>query len=674
MTERQHSWEKHLYRPRERGWAQSRNEPPIVGLDPPETVEYFVAPQASSPEEDSLDRVFNTVQTYACADEDSRDYRNEDGDRSIYNPTRGPDVLDFIFDSLEEFACSSDKTTRALQDAEPYWDHNQFDNADRGYITGEVWSLRKLGENEKRSSVADRIKAFEANGSPTNPSRTKVVVRPTKKHDGNAKSRSVAPIWKKPIEKVPESRSDVGQISRTKETESSRSEVVVPSYPKPPTQPSNGTSASKFQKKQPIPWPQTLKYAQRKAAHPNAVVAKIVKDSPNESSGLSFVSYYEKQGIYISKIRDGSKFKDTELEQGMKVLRINDSPCPMRVKHVIKMIKSANSEVKIEAMKDDTIAFIHNEKPTPKNGSPVEPLASEKEKVETSLDEEVPRDGPPSESNGEEATMDLADRLFLSMGYVRHEEGAPAGTQIEEPIERKESSVSIVSLDRSEIPVKPKNKKVHATIFKKTTRDKIGISFVSFKKKRGVYVYEMYEDSKFQGTGLEVGMKVLAINGEPCSERVSETLKKVKAIDGELVVTAVTPSEEDTTTRQRSGRPEKVNEQEAPDRSQSLRKLGNGRRRKFTHNGGSDGVTGYPSKRDHFGTVNNKVGDVAYQGATATGDEICDARRAIFRDDADASSAAEAREGNGGLSQIGSEESSKSWDEDGPSFYGWLGL
>lgn len=632
MIEKQHSLDKRPYRSREQGWGYSMNvklDPPervetvaprgspVVGLDPPGSV----APQAA-PEEDVLDRAFNMVQKYACAGEDNQDYRTEYGDRSIHDFSTGPDALDFMFDYLEEFVCTSDNTTRALQGTEPYWDHNQFDNADRGHVTGEVWSLRKLGENEKRGSVADRIKALEANSSPTNPSRTNAM-RPTKNY--GSKSGSVTPLWKKAIEKAPESRSDVGYISRSKEVEPRRSEAVVPSYTRSATQHCNGISPSKFQKKQPIPWPQKLKYAQRKPGHPNAVVAKIAKDSPKESSGLSFVSFHEKEGIYISKIRDESKFKETELEQGMKILRINGSPCPRRVKHVVKMVKSANNEVVIEAMKDDSITFVSNEIPRSEDGSPAKPSVPEKKKLETSLNEEAPRDGPPSECNGEKK-----------------------GAKI---FERKESSISIASLDRSEIPVKPKNKKVRARVFKRTIRDKIGISFVSFKKKRGVYVYEMYEDSKFQGTGLEVGMKVLAINDEPCPERVSETLAMVKAIDGELVITAVTPSEEDTATKQSSSRSDKLNEQEA----QSLDKLGIGRQHKFFHTGGSDSVTSYPFKRDQFGVINNK-----FEEATAKEGEIYGARKESFQEDVDAWNTIE--------------ESSKSLDEDDPFIYGLHGL
>jgi len=361
------------------------------------------------------------------------------------------------------------------------------------------------------------------------------------------------------------------------------SDVARPSNKVPmPLRNANSAFGTKSEKKQPIPaWPTKLKNATRKPSSRESIFVRILKDSETESSGLSFVSYYEKEGIYVSKIRHTSKFKNTDLKRGMKVLRINGVRCPGRVKNVIKMLKSAKTVIEIEATKDDSIEFVAREKPTSeqtkkeKNGSSVEPRRSRSPSKRERHQEENSDENKKAESEA----MGFTDQLMLSMGYVPQTTIVePQKANEEKPIERKDSSASIASLDRSEIPEKPKNKKVHAMVFKRTRRDKIGISFVSFKKKRGVYIYEMYEDSKFQRTGLEVGMKVLAINRQPCPERVSETLAMVKDIEGQLIISAVAPSDEYTSTEPIRGGAD------GKPKVQTLNKLGKKKLRKYQRN------------------------------------------------------------------------------------------
>ncbi|KAL3938341.1 MAG: hypothetical protein SGBAC_006729 [Bacillariaceae sp.] len=534
-------------------------------------------------------------------------------------PQEGQDALDMVFESIEGYTCGNSTPKPLDEDWNP-------DFADRGQAhesISEVWSLHKLGDAEvqKRGSVADRIKAFEASKASASSPRSKndrPVMRP------EAEPRSTSPVsrWTKPssrarppMENAPRSPGSPASWSRPamvpaspgspaswkrpsmlpasshgspswqrptmeKSPQTPRSDVTRSST-KVPVPPRHATSAQgkKFEKKQSIPaWPSKLKSIPRKSAHPDAIVVRILKDSAKEASGLSFVSYFEKEGIYISKIRDTSKFKNTFLKPGMKVLRINGVPCPGRVKNVIKMLKSAKRVVDIEAIKDNSIAFVAREKQpneetsAKKNGSSGEPS-----KETTTLSREMENDEATGESSDENEEMGFTDLFMLSMGYV------PNIPQEENSIERKDSSVSIASLDRSEIPEKPKNKKVHAMVFKRTRRDKIGISFVSFKKKRGVYIYEMFEDSKFQRTGLEVGMKVLAINRQPCPERVSETLAMVKDVQGQLIITAATPSDEIAPSSALAG-VNMLSKQSAHPKVMSLQKIGRDQRRKYQPN------------------------------------------------------------------------------------------
>lgn len=84
-----------------------------------------------------------------------------------------------------------------------------------------------------------------------------------------------------------------------------------------------------------------------------------------------------------------------------------------------------------------------------------------------------------------------------------------------------------------------------AKIFKKTKRDNLGLHFVSFKKKRGIYVYRIHEESRFLSTKLEPGMKLLAINDQPAPATVGETLALVQNIEGNLSIKAQYPTGED---------------------------------------------------------------------------------------------------------------------------------
>lgn len=75
---------------------------------------------------------------------------------------------------------------------------------------------------------------------------------------------------------------------------------------------------------------------------------KIVKESPSEKVGLSFVAFKQQDGIFVCKIKEGSKFNATGLKVGMRVVAINDKPCPERVSELMKMLKEVEKELVLE--------------------------------------------------------------------------------------------------------------------------------------------------------------------------------------------------------------------------------------------------------------------------------------------------------------------------------------
>eukprot|EP00980_Cylindrotheca_fusiformis_P016053 scaffold4736_cov105-Cylindrotheca_fusiformis.AAC.2 len=94
-------------------------------------------------------------------------------------------------------------------------------------------------------------------------------------------------------------------------------------------------------------------------------------------------------------------------------------------------------------------------------------------------------------------------------------------------------------------------------VTKSHPKEKIGLSFVAFKDRDGIFVCKIKEKSKFLHSGLEVGMRVICFNGQPCPTRVGELMKQIKAANDtvEFVVEKEEPDElspesglDDTTT------------------------------------------------------------------------------------------------------------------------------
>lgn len=78
----------------------------------------------------------------------------------------------------------------------------------------------------------------------------------------------------------------------------------------------------------------------------------IVKDSPKDKVGLSFVAFKDREGIYVCKIKEGSKFLETGLKVGMRVAYLNGQPCPARVGQLMKHLKATQDTVEIVVEKE----------------------------------------------------------------------------------------------------------------------------------------------------------------------------------------------------------------------------------------------------------------------------------------------------------------------------------
>jgi C-terminal processing protease CtpA/Prc len=88
-------------------------------------------------------------------------------------------------------------------------------------------------------------------------------------------------------------------------------------------------------------------------------------------------------------------------------------------------------------------------------------------------------------------------------------------------------------------------KKDKPRLFKKAP--KLGISFKSTTAEPGkVFISNIKEDSKFAGTDIAVGHRVLAINGLPCPPKVADAVELLKTRN-EITLVTLDPEDEKVT-------------------------------------------------------------------------------------------------------------------------------
>ena len=80
-----------------------------------------------------------------------------------------------------------------------------------------------------------------------------------------------------------------------------------------------------------------------------ACVVSIFKTTKDERLGLAVKKLVDREGIFIKQIQEGSKCANTALKPGMRILSINDKPCPETVIGTLGLIKDIESEVIIKA-------------------------------------------------------------------------------------------------------------------------------------------------------------------------------------------------------------------------------------------------------------------------------------------------------------------------------------
>lgn len=315
---------------------------------------------------------------------------------------------------------------------------------------------------------------------------------------------------------------------------------------------------------------------------------------------LELVSYYEIKGVFVKTIKPESKFYGTKIAKGMKIIRINGVACPATVTETFGLIKAANEVLTLTAVviegdhqADD---FMFNEIKLDDDGGKnlqmdqVEPekeenatspsrvttdwfdgiLGTNKNNEDDSKEKKVEYDRKERIADIKKAAvkterdrigLGFADQVLKDLG-VLDQDGEDNDSlytyEQDDTTYRSAPTVDDMSYNKSTfvddddftlstaggttiIDSSP----IVAKIFKKTKRDNLGLHFVSFKKKRGIYVYRIHEESRFLSTKLEPGMRLLTINSKPCPATVAETLALVQNIEGDLWIKAHYPAAED---------------------------------------------------------------------------------------------------------------------------------
>lgn len=84
-----------------------------------------------------------------------------------------------------------------------------------------------------------------------------------------------------------------------------------------------------------------------------SVTAIITKESIDERVGIAFRTSLLSDSLYVYNIESNSKFLDTDLKEGMKVLSINGIVCPKALPEAIRMLRNARDLLSIEAYPND---------------------------------------------------------------------------------------------------------------------------------------------------------------------------------------------------------------------------------------------------------------------------------------------------------------------------------
>lgn len=146
-------------------------------------------------------------------------------------------------------------------------------------------------------------------------------------------------------------------------------------------------------------------------------VITVTKDKPKRFKkapklGISFKSTTAEPGkIFVSNIKEDSKFAGTDLAVGHQVLAINGLPCPPKVTDAVEMLKECETITLVTTdPEDDKVTSKHIEQ---KDDEPSAlPEEKKEENTETHDDKEEAEDEEQREDLTPESNKPLLDQVF----------------------------------------------------------------------------------------------------------------------------------------------------------------------------------------------------------------------------------------------------------------------
>jgi hypothetical protein len=270
------------------------------------------------------------------------------------------------------------------------------------------------------------------------------------------------------------------------------------------------------------------------------LVVTMFKHAMGDRLGLGVETIYGKNDIYISQLLEGSISASTKLQTGMKILSINDKPCPSTVVGTINALCAIKGVVRITAAPAEPTSLLTSgmNNVSYALGYATEFLMGGNEIQDEKSFRSVRSFGDEDDSTcaddttfatttayGDDTTVYGDDTTFADMtqvasyDWVRGAHDPVAHDHVEVARSRKSRNYELVfRID-------------------KERGEPVGISLIQDKDWPGLYINSVDQRGKFATTQLSPGMKLVEINGRRCPNTMNEAIYVIFDTHGRLELT-----------------------------------------------------------------------------------------------------------------------------------------
>ncbi len=237
-------------------------------------------------------------------------------------------------------------------------------------------------------------------------------------------------------------------------------------------------------------------------------IATVNKSTENTELGISLCLQNSEptfSTILVSKISKRSSFEPTLLKEGQKIVRINEQPCPLSLADTVATLKRAIGSLTIEAV--DRVPSI----------SGLVSVAVRKPTIDSKLGIGFRRSIQGRVVISKISTSGLlAKEAFIVGQEIISINGEPCPACSRDAVDIISSAKNVVTIEAASTIVQ----------VPKTHSRKLGLSLG--KNSNGVVVYKIKADGAFASSTLQIGQKVISINGQLCPSEVQEAIRLIK--------------------------------------------------------------------------------------------------------------------------------------------------